>query len=204
MEAGGRARVRKKKKKCRDIYFAFIVSNFRLLFFLPLVSLFHPFLAELCRLVPYYLRKAREKLKITASVLRLEWEFCVFTVPFQVQLVFFFFLFWERKKKKGTLLELYSVALDDCDVQSGSNYVEKQKETYLPIGNACFFRAFIWAFSETHRVKSFFTPFTCLGGRGGTGLTTLLACRGCAWTALYSKYRFKMLEPPQAQACRFP
>lgn len=104
MEAGGRARVRKKKKKkCRDIYFAFIVSNFRFLFFLPLVSLFHPFLAELCRLVPYYLRKAREKLKITPSVLRLEWEFCVFTVPFQVQFVVFFFEKKKKKKDPGTI-----------------------------------------------------------------------------------------------------
>lgn len=29
--------------------------------------------------------------------------------------------------------------------------------------------------------------FNFLNAFGGTGLTTLLACGGCAWTALYSK-----------------
>lgn len=193
-----------KKKKMPGYLFCFYCFQFSsFIFSSPCVSLpsFSGRTVPACSLL---LTKSQREIENHCFSVEARVGILCFHCTISSAISFFFFSFLREEKKKGTLLELYSVALDDCDVQSGSNYVEKQKETYLPIGNACFFRAFIWAFSETHRVKSFFTPFTCLGGRGGTGLTTLLACRGCAWTALYSKYRFKMLEPPQAQACRFP
>lgn len=53
---------------------------------------------------------------------RLKLGFLVFTVPFQVQFVGFSL---EREKEK--ILQLYSVALDNCEVQSWSNDVEKKK-----------------------------------------------------------------------------
>lgn len=87
---------KKIRNKCRDIYFAFtFLISVSFIFFSCCVSFFLPILALLCRLVLYYLRKARNELKNHSISTRFTWDFLFspFIVPSQVQ-----FLFLEREK----------------------------------------------------------------------------------------------------------